>query len=187
MKRHISPISYAIIGICFVLCGGIINGQSVWNGPDITFNPINGSDPTQPANQDRLAPDVWITRGATMGIYNAAEESGFTHYFSPTNTEWADGSTANLPTSFTDWDTWARNIHGGPPNTVGVPAVVHLKSENIYLNIQFTSWGVMTGGFSYIRATPTPADQPPNVSITSPTNGASFAAPAVVPIIASAS
>ncbi|HEV2329924.1 MAG TPA: PQQ-dependent sugar dehydrogenase [Verrucomicrobiae bacterium] len=144
---------------------------------------MNGSDPTQAANQDRMTSDVWITRGSTMGIYNAAQETGFTHNFSPADTEWADGTTASLPTSFNNWDYWSKTIHGGPPNTVGVPAVVHLISENIYLNIQFTSWGVMTGGFSYTRATPGLA---PIVSITSPTNGAPFAAPAVVPITATA-
>jgi glucose/arabinose dehydrogenase len=40
---------------------------------------------------------------------------------------------------------------------------------------------------AYIRSTLPLADVPPAVSITSPTNGAFFAAPAIVPIIASAS
>ncbi|HEX3626073.1 MAG TPA: PQQ-dependent sugar dehydrogenase [Verrucomicrobiae bacterium] len=182
MKSHTSKIICAIIGLCFAICG-YVSGQTIWNGPSITFNHINGTDPTQPTNQDRLAPDVWITRGATMGIYNAAQETGFNSGISPVDTEWADGTTANLPTSFTNWDYWAHTIHGGPPNTVGIDAVVHLISDNIYLNIRFTFWGMMSGGFTYIRATP---GLPPAVSITSPANGASFTAPAIVPITATA-
>jgi glucose/arabinose dehydrogenase len=183
MKTRASNISYTIIGLCLAVCCGFANAQTIWNGPTITFVNIDGSDPTQATNQDRMAPDVWITRGSTMGIYNAAMETGFTHNLSPSDTEWADGTTASLPTSFTNWDAWAKVIHLGPPNTVGVPAVVHLISDNIYLNIKFTSWGIMTGGFSYVRATPGLA---PIVSITSPTNGASFTAPALVPITATA-
>ena len=160
---------------------------TVWTGPTLTFVNPSGSDPNQAVNQDRMTPNVWITRAATMGIYNAKTESAFTHFFSPADTEWADGTTANyLTLSYSDWDTWAKVMHGGPPATVGVPAVVHLISEDIYLNLQFTSWGGTSGGFAYQRATPTPANLPPTVSIDSPTNGASFTAPAIVPITATA-
>jgi hypothetical protein len=179
--------SYAstIIGLCFAVCCGFVNGQTVWNGPDITFNHISGTDPTQPTNQDRLTSDVWITRGATMGIFNAAQETGFTSGVSPADTEWADGTTANYASlSYTNWDYWAHTIHGGPPNTVGINAVMHLISDNIYVNVRFTFWEMMAGGFTYVRSTP---GLSPIVSITSPTNGASFAtAPAVVPITATA-
>src|SRR5438046_241350 len=56
----------------------------IWTGPQITFSKV-GSDPTQATNQDRITPDVWITRGAAEGIYNARRETNFTHYVSPTN------------------------------------------------------------------------------------------------------
>ena len=131
MRRSTSTIRYTIFGICVALCCGFVNGQTIWNGPNITFLNVDGSDPTLASSQDRMTPGVWITRGATMGIYNAAQETGFTHFLSPVDTEWADGTTANLPTSFTDWDTWSKNIHGGPPNTVGVAAVVHLKFSTV--------------------------------------------------------
>jgi Bacterial Ig domain len=148
---------------------------------------VAGSDPTLPANQDRLTPNVWITRALQEGIYNAKTETGFTHFLSPADMEWADGTTANYSSlSYTDWDTWAKNIHGGPPNTVGVNAVMHLISDNIYLDAKFTSWAVSGGGFSWQRSTPATADVPPTVAIVSPTNGASFTALANVPITASA-
>src|SRR5271169_1045493 len=62
---------------------------TVWTGPVTAFTDPAGSDPTLPANQDRLTPNVWITRGLENGIYNAKTETGFTHFFSPADTEWA--------------------------------------------------------------------------------------------------
>jgi hypothetical protein len=171
------------------LAGSIASeAATVWTGPVTTFTDPAGSDPTLPANQDRLTPNVWITRGLENGIYNAKNETGFTHFFSPADAEWADGTTANYSSlSYTDWNTWAKNIHGGPPSTVGVNAVAHLISDNIYLDVQFTSWAVTGGGFSYQRSTPPTANAPPSVSITNPAAGASFIAPTTVTIQAAAS
>jgi glucose/arabinose dehydrogenase len=179
--------------LCFFLgamslpCSG--RAATVWTGPTMSFTKPDGADPTLPANQDRLTADVWITRGACQGIYNAALESSYTHNLSPTNTEWATGTTANyLALTYSSWEVWARSV-GGPPSTPSVHAVLHLKTDDIYIDITFTSWNnchlVTVPGFSYVRSTPG-ADQPPTVSITSPTNGASFTAPAVVPIVATA-
>lgn len=123
----------------------------------ISFSEAPGANPALPANQDRLTSDIWITRGSIDGLYNAKTESGFTHYFSPQGTEWADGTLANYASlTYTDWNTWAKNIHGGPPNTVGVQAVMYLVPDNIYLSVEFTSWGGSSGGFSYLRSTPVP-------------------------------
>jgi len=143
---------------------------TVWTGPMTTFADPAGSDPTLPANQDRrMTPNVWITRGVEFGFYNAETETGFTHFFSPADTEWADGTAANYSSlSYTDWNTWAKNIHGGPPSTVGVNAVVHLVSDDIYLDLKFTSWGVTGGGFSYQRSTPPEANTPPQSPLPIP-------------------
>lgn len=59
------------------------------------------------------------------------------------------------------------------------PMVVYLVNENIYLSVTFTSWPQHGGFFAYTRSTPV-------VAITSPTNGATFAAPASVTIDATA-
>ena len=125
---------------------------AVWTGPPITFSKSGTSDPTQATNQDRITPNVWITRGADSGIYNAKTETNFTHFISPADTEWANGTTANYSTlTYTNWNAWAL-ANGGPPNTPGLNAVVHLISENIYIDIKFTSWS--GGPFSYQRSTP---------------------------------
>lgn len=153
--------------------------STVWNGPTVSRSNLN--------EPDKITPHVWITRGANQGIFNAFSEGGFAHFLSPADTEWADGTTANFATlAYSDWNTWAKTKHGGPPNTVGVKAVVHLKSEDIYIDITFTSWTVGSS-FSYTRATAPVANVPPTVSISSPANGAAFTFPTVVPITATAS
>lgn len=160
-------------------------GGTIWNGPTISYSQP-GTDPTQAANQDRITADVWLTRAASQGLFNAAEESSFSHFFSPENTEWADGTTDNTNLSYTDWNDWAQS-HGGPPGTVGVNAVVHLISDDIYINIQFTGWAERGGGgFAYTRSTPGVSISPPTVTITNPPSNAVFAAPANVQVAADA-
>ena len=51
-----------------------------YTGSVTTFTDVAGSDPTLPAKQDRLTPNVWITRGSKQGICNAKTETGFAHF-----------------------------------------------------------------------------------------------------------
>jgi hypothetical protein len=187
MKSH---AKHLITCLCLTVCHALSSrAATVWTGPTVNFVNLPGSDPAQATNQDRLTPNVWITRGSSQGIYNRKTEAlGFAHFLSPADTQWADGTTANYSTlSYTDWNTWAKNIHGGPFGTVGINAVVHLVSEDIYLDAQFTSWGGPGGGFSWQHSTlATTINAPPTISITSPTNGASFTATANVTITANA-
>jgi hypothetical protein len=138
------------------MAAGAGQAATVWTGPMISFTKPDLGDPNLPANQDRLTPDVWITRGNIQGLFNASDESGFSHFFSPAGTAWANGTTANYAAlTYTDWNTWAKTVNGGPGNTVGLNAVVHLISSDIYLDIRFTSWSSGGGGgFSYLRSTP---------------------------------
>ena len=122
----------------------------VWNGPMITFTLAAGADWTLPANQDRLTSNVWLTRNITSGLFNARTESSYTHFFSPADTEWAYGSLANYSSlTYSNWEAW--NNHN-PPSMVGHPAVLHLISGDVYLSIEFLSWGGASGGFSYERS-----------------------------------
>jgi hypothetical protein len=130
----------------------------VWDGPTITFTDQDGADPTQATNQDRITGNVWITRSAGSGqggIYNARVESGYQHSLSPVGTEWASGALTNYASLiYTNWEAWTGLR---PPDTVGQDAVLHVVSDDVYLSIQFTSWGVGRGGmsgFSYVRSTP---------------------------------
>lgn len=138
----------------FVLAALPAPAATVWNGPLLTFTEVSGADPTLPANQDRLTTNVWITRGAIQGIYNAALENGYNKadYSSPADTEWAYGALTNYASLH--YTTWAAMSGKHPPSMVGKPAVVHLITDDIYLAVTFTSWGGSSGGFSYQRSTP---------------------------------
>jgi glucose/arabinose dehydrogenase len=163
------------------------NAATIWNGPLITFTEA-APYPNPPSDRDQLTPNVALTRASTAGLFNAVTETSFAKFGgSPADTEWAVGSLADYATlTYSDWTT----AGGGNPvlNLPGQQLVLHLISDDIYLSVQFTSLGGHgAGGFSYIRSTPAVADVPPNVAITSPTNSASFTAPANVAITASAS
>lgn len=173
MKAH---TIYILMGLCLATLSGPLNGRAatIWTGPATTFVNAAGSDPAQAVNQDRLTPNVWITRGSSEGIFNAKTETLFTHFLSPADTEWAEGTTANTNLLYKDWDTWVKThcsgLSCGPPFTVGLNAVLHLKSDDIYLNVKFTSWGGLGGGFSWQRSTPAP----PSVTLTNPPDNAVF-------------
>jgi len=127
-----------------------VDAATIWSGPRRTFTKTNYADWTQPGNQDRITSLAWITRKDSSGPFNIAQESIY-GAISPANTEWAYGSTSNLPAVYKTWVNW----HGGnPASTIGSNAVVHLIAEDIYLDIKFTAFTGSNGGggFSYERA-----------------------------------
>src|SRR5437773_2246287 len=95
---------------------------TIWDGPVITFSETT-TNWMLPTNQDRITANVWITRADSQGVFNAKTETNFTHDLSPADTAWADGNLTNYASlTYTNWETWAKIIHVGPPNTVGVDA-----------------------------------------------------------------
>src|ERR1039457_3861615 len=187
MKSH---TSFILMALCLAASSGPLSGRAatIWTGPTTTFTQAAPYPNT--GDRDQLTANVALTRatpsgGGTGGMFNAVTETSFSKGFSPADTEWAIGSLANYATlSYTDWTTCG----GGNPvhNLPGQQLVVHLISDNIYLSLLFTF--LPSGpGFSYNRSTPASGDLPPTVAIISPTNGASFTAPANVPITANAS
>jgi hypothetical protein len=141
--------------LTFLTVGSMsMSAAIIWTGPLINYNQPS-PDPTQAPNQDRLTPDMWLTRAASKGLFNAFYETNATA-LSPTNTEWAFGALTNYGSlNFTNWLAW---LNGKSPTTlVGQPAVVHLISDDVYLSIQFTAWAAGgSGGFAYERSTPAP-------------------------------
>ncbi|MCB1742109.1 MAG: hypothetical protein KDK91_17175 [Gammaproteobacteria bacterium] len=111
---------------------------------------------------DVLTEQVHLTRGNTGGLFNARLESGFDHLgrTSPLDTEWAHGSTADDLASldFTTWDVAFGGQFSNPGALIGVPMVVHLLSDDIYLDFTLTDWGGVAtqGRFSYERSSPVP-------------------------------
>lgn len=129
----------------------------IWTGPTTTFSKAANADPTQAANQDRLTNSVWLTRASTAGLFNINTETSFTHNVSPSDTAWAFGTTASYSSlTYTDWETWTGGS-GSLLGIIGQDAVVHLISDDIYVDLKFTSWAdghsAPGGAFSYQRST----------------------------------
>ncbi len=141
-----------------IMFTGVANATEVWSGLDYTFTKVDFADWTLPENQDRITSNVWLTRANTRGLFNILLEVEFdnTDYLSPIGTQWAMGDAANYQNlTFTTWDDW----HGAnPPSVIGQDAVVHLITDDIYIDIKMLSWtsGGQGGGFSYIRGVPEP-------------------------------
>lgn len=163
-RRVISTLTTTVVCTA-VLPVPIATGAIIWNGPTIAYTEP-GTDPTQPTNQDRLTPNVWLTRGGTQGLFNAKQETSYTHNFSPKDTAWAFGELSSYASlSYTDWeDLFGGSSGGGPPSLIGKDVVVHLISEDIYLSVTLTNWSAHGGSFSYVRSTPAVAPEPPALS-----------------------
>jgi hypothetical protein len=162
MKRILDHSQSAlVVGIIALICLPAAGAQ-IWTGPRVSFSRLPGGSPLDEVNQDRITPNVWLTRAETRGIFNAAQEGFYTNFASPADTEWAVGTTADLGSLV--FDTWEGTVGigtaiNGPPSSVGIDMVVHLISEDIYLDLTFTSWGVgfsAGGAFSYERSTAIP-------------------------------
>jgi hypothetical protein len=163
-RRPLMHRRYRSLRVACACCACALASNSraatVWTGPNISFTK-SAATPS-----DTLTPNVVLTRGSSMGMYNSAAEAAFNSVTnaSPVDTEWA--TPVNNPSatvtatnfgalSFTDW----THAYGGPGSGLQTnilkPAVVHLISDNIYLNLQFTTFS--SGGvFSYQRSTPAP-------------------------------
>lgn len=136
---------------------------TIWSGPWLHYEQPS-ADPSDDANWDRLTDLVAITRGATRGLFNPLAESVYTNP-SPAGTEWAFSANNSVDPSeilaenyaALNFDVWREAAGNNPPGTVGQPGVLHLIDEDIYLDIEFTSFtsgGSGTGsGFSWRHTT----------------------------------
>lgn len=118
----------------------------------IVFTKVPFSNFNEAANQDRITDNVWLTRGEQRGLFNIKVESSYSDT-SPADTEWAEGTTAQLASGTLVFTTWKEAIVK-PAFFQGKTFVLHLITDDIYLNIQFLQWtqGVNGGGFSYERS-----------------------------------
>lgn len=166
MSRHRTPriVGALVLSIALATVFGTASATQVWSGRTFSFSKPDFANWTQAVNQDRITDLVWLTRKDSQGLFNIHSEAGFITG-SPAGTEWATGNAVDHATlSFQPWRDWAAFF---PPGTIGVNAVVHLITEDIYIDIRFDSWtngsgGIPGGGgFSYTRAVrPTSAVTP---------------------------
>lgn len=124
----------------------------IWDGPMIGYNqpaPVSN----QASNQDRITPDVWLTRTNSKGLFNAFNEKSAGN-ISPSNTLWAFGNITNYSTlMYTNW--LALLNRNSPVTLIGQPMVVYLTPDDIYFSILITNWpSGGAGGFGYLRSTP---------------------------------
>ena len=134
------------------------SSRTLWQGDIITFSKPNGGDPNDEANQDRITERVWITRGNNTPtgqgqIYNIVTESNASDGTSPAGTAWAQGNYTDIDDlTFTSFRNATPNQK--PKNAVGIPMVLHLVEDDIFIEIKITSWATnKQGGFSYERRT----------------------------------
>ncbi len=146
-------ICFLITLSCLLLGTKILISQTIWTGPTITFTKANSANWTLAANQDQITSNVWITRANNQGIFNIVTEPTYTDFFSPADTEWAIGTTADIGSL--NFQNWEDTSDSEPPTLVNQNMVVHLITDDIYIDIKFTSWqsGGAGGGFSYERST----------------------------------
>lgn len=150
-------IAYDFAGnesVASTIISGAATKPNIWDGPMITFVKTAGTDWTLPENQDFITDNVIITRGNNQGIFNIAKESFFNNFNSPSDTEWARGNTSNFGSlNFYKWRDANANC---PPCNIGTDFVLHLITDDIYIDIKILSWNTGNGGFSYQRSTPKP-------------------------------
>jgi len=135
----------------------------------ISFTKEDNTDPSVESNQDRISENVWLTRGTQGGaLFNIYSESDYVSGVSPSNTEWAIGTTSQIVNgetldfnNFRDFYTEDRDgvkIHNRPPTNQDL--VLKLTngttgdSDDTFYDIKFLSWSAgKSGGFSYVRTT----------------------------------
>jgi PEP-CTERM motif-containing protein len=176
--KKIVPFAFALVASTFSFPAATM-AVSVWSsGPgDVTFSKPswNGTagaagDPALAANQDRITDLVWLTRGQSKALYNAKTETAFNDVvdpaISPADTEWAFSALGGNPTfaygtgaamhgSLT-FDHFEDSLGGTlelRSNVVLSAGVVHLITDDIYIDIKFSNWQSGGGGaFTETRA-----------------------------------
>jgi hypothetical protein len=174
-----TPCALIVIGLSLLaplFLSDSAGAQTVWSGLTFNFSKAAGADPMLPQNQDRITNNVWITRGQFgMGLLNAASECNeilgcaYTHNLSPEDTAWANGGmlvNSGETIAATNWQNLVFTNWEGAYGSGNVgrniltanyrDAVVHLITDNIYLDLRFTDWGQQgSTSFAYQRATAT--------------------------------
>ncbi len=138
-----------------------LNPNTVWQGTPIIFEKANNADWNLELNQDRITDHIWITRANNRFIYNIAQEelgqtgcdTGSPNML-PADTEWASGTIAEGINSLA-FDKLLVINDCNPSSMVNQSFVLHLITDNIYIDVTFLSWtsGGGGGGFSYERST----------------------------------
>jgi len=165
---------YTLVALTVFLFGtNKSNAQTEWTGAPITITKESNADWTLEANQDRITSNVWITRKNNALIFNIVSETESNFDVSPADTEWALGSISDGVDMlafgvFTDIVVDSEG-DACPPCGLNIPMVMHLITDDIYIDFTLTSWNEETvappgdnppggfgnpgGQFTYVRST----------------------------------
>ncbi len=203
MKRRLnSTLRAFLLGVPVLALPTLAAAQTVWNGPSFTFTRPDGVNGALPQYQDCITARVCIARvyvppetPAGGGIFNSRQEAAFDWHVSPADTEWAFQGLNGNPSSGVTAANHAALIFGTfddalsgsvGSNIVGRPGVLHLITDNIYLNITFTSWtkgSPRDGGLADARSAARPRAIPPSAGFAYQRSTAGGAGPAPVPTL----
>lgn len=140
-----------LLGIVFIF-PSLGQAQEIWNGNFIEVTKDSLGDWTIEENQDRITESVWITRKNVQGIFNIQQENGFSHEEgSPADTEWSYGTTEEIDDLI--FEPWSSAIDSIVGEMIGANMVVHLISDDIYIDIKFLEWGFTQAGGGYFKLT----------------------------------
>ena len=163
--------------------------NTFWTGPTFTFNHASFTSTADKLTTNHVNADavnnIWLTRGSSQPLYNAAAESAW-NGSGPAHTLWVVASGDLTNAASLSYGSFAAVV-GAPGNTprqsINKTFFVKIVPDNIYLSLKLTAWGNNNGGsFSYDRSTPAVVVAPPTptVTVTNPAGGTVFAAPANV-------
>jgi hypothetical protein len=156
----------------------VSGATTFWTGPN-----INWSKSVSTPSDAILPGKVVLTRGTMKVLYNTAAGETSAGASSPKGTLWAFGSFSNH-TAFQTLDSMRNGNLAA--RIVNQPMVLWMTNDDIFVSIRFTTWGMRGAGtVAYTRSTPGTVVAP-TVSITAPTNGSTFTAPAHVDLAATA-
>lgn len=186
--RKLFPLAGIFVLLGFAPLQGF--AQAIWTNTPITFTHLGGS-----TTADTIVPGkVVLTRGSRDVLYNTAAGELGAGLNSPLDVGFAFVNGRDISTapsfSYQSMESF-RSSFDVADTILNKPMVMKLTNENIYIPVTFTVWGRFgsfggNGAFTYNRGT-APAAVAPTVSITSPSAGATLAAPASVKLSANAS
>ena len=91
-------------------------------------------------NQDRITNNVWITRGDSQPLYNAALEQDYQDEdISPEGTIWAPGFTA-FQVSTDNYQAFKQATGGNHQNLPGRVMSMHIVGTGLFYDVEFHSW-----------------------------------------------
>jgi hypothetical protein len=144
-------LKFIVLAFPILLIQNSYAQKTIWRGQKITFSKGDNVNVTLKKNQDRITDSVWITRGASEGIYNIKVENSYSGT-SPKRTMWAFGKTSNIKSlTFATWET----THGSnPPSMINQDMVLFIPKDSVYIDLVYKQWTQGGGGgFSWERST----------------------------------